>query len=233
MPSITLYRPRLCCSPTAHANPIDPYQQISLPSSLWFARVADEQQRTLYRYTGHSNTTKNFVRCSFALDSAYILGGSEDGSIYIWEREPTAPSAAPSSMRTMGQVEAGGGPTVMGIATPSTPHGSPALVDANGSGNGNGNASGSGALGLSGAGPAAAAPTPLRASAAYYPKPAPLSAHAAYAHAHARAGTSVVVTPHAVLAGHRGTVCDVREGAGVVLSAAEDGVVAVWEGDAE
>lgn len=44
----------------------------------------------------------------------------------------------------------------------------------------------------------------------------------------------MAVRPYAVLpGGHRGTVYDVREGAGVVLSAAEDGVVAVWEGDAE
>ncbi|WWD16094.1 hypothetical protein CI109_100519 [Kwoniella shandongensis] len=50
---------------------------------LWDLRM----QRNIYRYTGHQNTSKNLIRCGFAQSSSLIIGGSEDGSVYIWERE--------------------------------------------------------------------------------------------------------------------------------------------------
>nr|KIR46574.1 WD-repeat protein [Cryptococcus bacillisporus CA1280] len=50
---------------------------------LWDLRM----QRSVYRYTGHQNTSKNLVRCSFACSTSLVIGGSEDGSVYIWERE--------------------------------------------------------------------------------------------------------------------------------------------------
>ncbi|WVQ78545.1 hypothetical protein IAT38_000631 [Cryptococcus sp. DSM 104549] len=50
---------------------------------LWDLRM----QRNIYRYTGHQNTAKNLIRCSFAYSASLIVGGSEDGSVYIWDRE--------------------------------------------------------------------------------------------------------------------------------------------------
>ncbi|WWC69280.1 uncharacterized protein I206_103218 [Kwoniella pini CBS 10737] len=50
---------------------------------LWDLRM----QRNIYRYTGHQNTSKNLIRCSFAHNASLIIGGSEDGCIYLWERE--------------------------------------------------------------------------------------------------------------------------------------------------
>ncbi|WVF72043.1 hypothetical protein IAT40_006855 [Kwoniella sp. CBS 6097] len=50
---------------------------------LWDLRM----QRNLYRYTGHQNTSKNLIRCSFAHNASLVVGGSEDGCVYVWERE--------------------------------------------------------------------------------------------------------------------------------------------------
>ncbi|KAK8869645.1 hypothetical protein IAR55_000213 [Kwoniella newhampshirensis] len=50
---------------------------------LWDLRML----RNIYRYTGHQNTSKNLIRCRFARSSSLVVGGSEDGSVYIWERE--------------------------------------------------------------------------------------------------------------------------------------------------
>ncbi|KAJ2236371.1 hypothetical protein IWW45_001850 [Coemansia sp. RSA 485] len=44
--------------------------------------------KRLCRYKGHQNTSKNFIRSSFMGDSL-IVGGSEDGMVYIWDREST------------------------------------------------------------------------------------------------------------------------------------------------
>ncbi|KAJ2395071.1 hypothetical protein GGI05_001753 [Coemansia sp. RSA 2603] len=44
--------------------------------------------KRLCRYKGHQNTSKNFIRSSFIGDSL-IVGGSEDGMVYIWDREST------------------------------------------------------------------------------------------------------------------------------------------------
>ncbi|WVW82910.1 hypothetical protein I302_104924 [Kwoniella bestiolae CBS 10118] len=59
---------------------------------LWDLRM----QRNIYRYTGHQNTSKNLIRCSFAHDASLIIGGSEDGCIYLWEREAST-AAIPES----------------------------------------------------------------------------------------------------------------------------------------
>ena len=41
--------------------------------------------RPIQRFKGHQNTSKNFVKCSFAVGDSLIVGGSEDGIIYIWD----------------------------------------------------------------------------------------------------------------------------------------------------
>ncbi len=40
--------------------------------------------RPIKRFKGHQNTCKNFIRAGFAGDSL-VLGGSEDGIVYIWD----------------------------------------------------------------------------------------------------------------------------------------------------
>ncbi|ORX33747.1 WD40-repeat-containing domain protein [Kockovaella imperatae] len=56
---------------------------------LWDLRM----QRHLYRYTGHQNTSKNLVRCSFAgPNDSFIISGSEDGKVYIWDRDQSVTS---------------------------------------------------------------------------------------------------------------------------------------------
>jgi len=42
--------------------------------------------KPISKYKGHQNTSKNFIRASFAGDSL-IVGGSEDGLVYVWDRE--------------------------------------------------------------------------------------------------------------------------------------------------
>jgi COMPASS component SWD3 len=43
------------------------------------------QARPIRRFKGHQNTSKNFVRASFGPDDSLVVGGSEDGLIYIWD----------------------------------------------------------------------------------------------------------------------------------------------------
>uniref|UniRef100_M4BFV4 WD40 repeat-containing protein SMU1 n=1 Tax=Hyaloperonospora arabidopsidis (strain Emoy2) TaxID=559515 RepID=M4BFV4_HYAAE len=43
------------------------------------------EQRPLQRFKGHQNTAKNIVRASFGPRESFVLGGSEDGYVYIWE----------------------------------------------------------------------------------------------------------------------------------------------------
>ncbi|RKP01996.1 hypothetical protein CXG81DRAFT_2085, partial [Caulochytrium protostelioides] len=47
---------------------------------LWDVRML----RPLKRFRGHQNTSKNFVRARFATD-AVVVGGSEDGYLYVWD----------------------------------------------------------------------------------------------------------------------------------------------------
>ncbi|ORX53227.1 WD40 repeat-like protein [Hesseltinella vesiculosa] len=47
---------------------------------LWDVRSG----KPIRRLKGHQNTSKNFVRASFA-DSNLIVGGSEDGIVYLWD----------------------------------------------------------------------------------------------------------------------------------------------------
>lgn len=49
---------------------------------LWDMRML----RPLQRFKGHQNTSKNFIRCSFAHPSL-LISGSEDGLVYVWDRE--------------------------------------------------------------------------------------------------------------------------------------------------
>ena len=41
--------------------------------------------KSVMKFKGHQNTCKNFIRSSFAGDSL-VVGGSEDGYIFIWDR---------------------------------------------------------------------------------------------------------------------------------------------------
>lgn len=42
--------------------------------------------KPIKKYKGHQNTSKNFIRSSFGgLNESLIIGGSEDGSIYMWD----------------------------------------------------------------------------------------------------------------------------------------------------
>ncbi|KAI8337053.1 WD40-repeat-containing domain protein [Chlamydoabsidia padenii] len=49
---------------------------------LWDVRMV----RPIRKLKGHQNTSKNFVRSSFA-DNNLIVGGSEDGIVYIWDQD--------------------------------------------------------------------------------------------------------------------------------------------------
>ncbi|KAI8912581.1 WD40-repeat-containing domain protein [Gorgonomyces haynaldii] len=49
---------------------------------LWDIRML----RPIRKFKGHQNTSKNFIRASFAGESL-VVGGSEDGAVYIWDRE--------------------------------------------------------------------------------------------------------------------------------------------------
>nr|KAJ3422097.1 hypothetical protein HK105_001173 [Polyrhizophydium stewartii] len=49
---------------------------------LWDIRML----RPIRKFKGHQNTSKNFIRASFAGDSL-IVGGSEDGAVYLWDRD--------------------------------------------------------------------------------------------------------------------------------------------------
>lgn len=49
---------------------------------LWDMRML----RPIQRFKGHQNTSKNFIRCSFAHPSL-VVSGSEDGLVYLWCQE--------------------------------------------------------------------------------------------------------------------------------------------------
>ncbi|KAH6564094.1 hypothetical protein BSLG_004959 [Batrachochytrium salamandrivorans] len=49
---------------------------------LWDIRML----RPIRKFKGHQNTSKNFIRASFAGESL-IVGGSEDGAVYLWDRD--------------------------------------------------------------------------------------------------------------------------------------------------
>eukprot|EP01083_Nonionella_stella_P097845 275095_1 len=41
----------------------------------------------IQRYFGHQNTSKNFIRACFGPNEAVVIGGSEDGCVYLWDLE--------------------------------------------------------------------------------------------------------------------------------------------------
>jgi WD40 repeat protein len=53
---------------------------------LWDLRAS----RPIRRLKGHQNTSKNFIRASFGPNELLVVGGSEDGYIYIWDVESAA-----------------------------------------------------------------------------------------------------------------------------------------------
>ncbi|KAL4086594.1 hypothetical protein PRIC1_014297 [Phytophthora ramorum] len=50
-----------------------------------FSGSRHAEQRPLQRFKGHQNTAKNIVRASFGPRESFVLGGSEDGYVYVWE----------------------------------------------------------------------------------------------------------------------------------------------------
>lgn len=62
---------------------------------LWDIR----QSRPLRRFKGHQNTSKNFLRANFGPLERLIVGGSEDGFVYIWDAdtEDVAAKLGPAS----------------------------------------------------------------------------------------------------------------------------------------
>ncbi|CEG48172.1 WD40 repeat-containing protein [Plasmopara halstedii] len=50
-----------------------------------FSGSRHAEQRPLQRFKGHQNTAKNIVRASFGPRDSFVLGGSEDGFVYVWE----------------------------------------------------------------------------------------------------------------------------------------------------
>ncbi|ETN02469.1 hypothetical protein PPTG_16421 [Phytophthora nicotianae INRA-310] len=53
--------------------------------STGFSGSRHVEQRPLQRFKGHQNTAKNIVRASFGPRESFVLGGSEDGFVYVWE----------------------------------------------------------------------------------------------------------------------------------------------------
>ncbi|OMJ26814.1 putative WD repeat-containing protein [Smittium culicis] len=49
---------------------------------LWDLRTL----KPLCKYKGHQNTSKNFIRSNF-MNNSLIVGGSEDGKVYIWNKD--------------------------------------------------------------------------------------------------------------------------------------------------
>ena len=43
------------------------------------------EQRPIQRFKGHQNTAKNVVRAALGPRESFVLGGSEDGAVYIWD----------------------------------------------------------------------------------------------------------------------------------------------------
>ena len=50
---------------------------------IWDLRATTSKE--LLRFRGHQNTSKNFIRASFGLGDSLVLGGSEDGGVYVWD----------------------------------------------------------------------------------------------------------------------------------------------------
>eukprot|EP00808_Paulinella_micropora_P014270 g79016.t1 len=48
---------------------------------LWDLRTS----KPLMRLKGHQNTSKNFIRAAFGSNQQVVLGGSEDGRVYVWD----------------------------------------------------------------------------------------------------------------------------------------------------
>ena len=51
---------------------------------LWDIRVGRPLPK---RFKGHQNTSKNFVTAGFGPSERLIMGGSEDGAVYLWDAE--------------------------------------------------------------------------------------------------------------------------------------------------
>ena len=41
--------------------------------------------RVVKRFRGHQNSSRHFIRAAFGPTDEKVMGGSEDGSIYIWD----------------------------------------------------------------------------------------------------------------------------------------------------
>lgn len=52
---------------------------------LWDMRTS----KAVRRFKGHENTSKNFIRTGFGPSESVVIGGSEDGYVYIWDVETT------------------------------------------------------------------------------------------------------------------------------------------------
>lgn len=48
---------------------------------LWDMR----SNKPVRKFKGHQNTSKNFIRSAFGPREAQIIGGSEDGFVYVWD----------------------------------------------------------------------------------------------------------------------------------------------------
>ena len=57
---------------------------------LWDLRTG----RAAQRYKGHQNTARNFIRTGFGSNGSLVVGGSEDGMVYIWDLESGLPPAS-------------------------------------------------------------------------------------------------------------------------------------------
>jgi COMPASS component SWD3 len=53
--------------------------------SLRNLSVPSLEHKPIQRFKGHQNTAKNIVRASFGPRDAFVLGGSEDGAVYVWD----------------------------------------------------------------------------------------------------------------------------------------------------
>lgn len=52
---------------------------------LWDIRM----NKAVRRFKGHQNTSKNFIRTGFGPRENVVIGGSEDGFVYVWDVEKT------------------------------------------------------------------------------------------------------------------------------------------------
>ncbi|EJT50688.1 WD-repeat protein [Trichosporon asahii var. asahii CBS 2479] len=180
---------------------------------LWDLRM----QRNIYRYTGHQNTSKNIIRCRFASPScSLIASGSEDGMVYLWEREGSAPEEnmrSPASNSNSGASTPAQGSPMFFTTTTGVPNAM------------NTSLSRTSTISVPSTtvprGPSVASPS---RSAAHYPPRGIMQGPAL-----PKSMVPTTVRPLKVLAGHgAGAVYDVRSHAGTLLSAGEDGAVGVW-----